>query len=474
MNRQDKLISDFHLFAAGLHSIVLYGTEAPSENSPPSIVATSDLTLYIGLVVAFIIFLVVVICIVKTLRNKNIPNHPGYTRTTTSGGKNQNHQTEKCTFSKQVIFIISGSPSNTNARLNKNGSSLGYVPDLTSGTVHTDYNFTLSDKNSNCSNGSHKNSINGMSTPIPMALLSEFRPISEHFYEQPMVPIKPHSSPETHERAPFLPKNESCSSGQSSPAATFSFQQGVHSNSKKNGFFGAAAKNNMNWATVTAMGAKLTVPSSAVVLTIPQGALDPGQTQDIYVSVNACNQDSLPGFLKSKSIIQWGTSTGNLLKKPVVLSLPHGNCTKNIRFYHCSSLDIADQNAWNQIMLSEDNLQIDPTFCHLITDKLGAYVMTNEDQSCIMSMTTKAALCRCLDSPTCQGNDWRSLAEAAGLSQFLAHFANQSSPSGAILSLWEARNHFVDNHSALLNLAQLLKDINRLDALVILERELKK
>lgn len=88
LNRQDKLISDFHLFAAGLHSIVLYGTEAPSENSPPSIVPTSDLTLYIGLVVAFIIFLVVVICIVKTLRNKNIPTHPGYTRTTgTTGGK---------------------------------------------------------------------------------------------------------------------------------------------------------------------------------------------------------------------------------------------------------------------------------------------------------------------------------------------------------------------------------------------------
>ena len=81
---------------------------------------------------------------------------------------------------------------------------MGYnAPDLTSG-VHSvtgngnsntgnEYNFGgsgtyHSDKNSNCSS-SHK--INGMSTPIPgLTPFSEFRPMSEHFYEQPMVPMK--------------------------------------------------------------------------------------------------------------------------------------------------------------------------------------------------------------------------------------------------------------------------------------------
>ena len=68
-------------FAAGLHSIVLYGTEpATDAPSPSSAVANTDLTLFIGLIVAFIIFLVVVICMIKILRNKSVP-HPSYTLT---------------------------------------------------------------------------------------------------------------------------------------------------------------------------------------------------------------------------------------------------------------------------------------------------------------------------------------------------------------------------------------------------------
>ena len=57
---------------------------------------------------------------------------------------------------------------------------------------------------------------------------------------------------------------------------------------------------------------------------------------------------------------------------------------------------------------------------------------------------------------------------------YSAHFANQASPSEAILNLWESQNNINDNHTALLRLAKILKDINRLDAVVILERELKK
>ena len=94
--------------------------------------------------------------------------------------------------------------------------------------------------------------------------------------------------------------------------------------------------------------------------------------------------------------------------------------------------------------------------------------------SSCMSLSTKQALCRCLDVPTCQGNDWRKLAEVIGVNHYSAHFANQASPSEAILNLWESQNNINDNHTALLRLAKILKDINRLDAVVILERELKK
>ena len=61
---------------------MLYGTEpatdAPASNS--SSVSSTDLTLFIGLIVAFIIFLIVVICMIKILRNKNVP-HPNYSLT---------------------------------------------------------------------------------------------------------------------------------------------------------------------------------------------------------------------------------------------------------------------------------------------------------------------------------------------------------------------------------------------------------
>ena len=47
------------------------------DNSSDSGVATSDLTLYIGLAVAFLIFVLVVFIIVRLLKRKRSP-HTGY------------------------------------------------------------------------------------------------------------------------------------------------------------------------------------------------------------------------------------------------------------------------------------------------------------------------------------------------------------------------------------------------------------
>ena len=62
----------------GLHSIVLYGTEPVTEATPA--VAAADLTLCIGLGLAFIIFLGVIFVIIKLLRRKGGP-YPGYGHT---------------------------------------------------------------------------------------------------------------------------------------------------------------------------------------------------------------------------------------------------------------------------------------------------------------------------------------------------------------------------------------------------------
>lgn len=249
----------------------------------------------------------------------------------------------------------------------------------------------------------------------------------------------------------------------------------------------------MNWATVTETGTRITVPQSTVTLTIPQGAVPAGRTLDIYVAV--LNQEkSGPEHaegLPVTPLVQWGIGNNPRglrlqLLKSVVLSMPHHTSvqkesSKSIRIYHCPDIEV-DNADWT-VLNNLDNLQIDPNFVHLVTDKSGSFVLVQESsgllntyanvQSSIMSNSTKQALCRCLDVPTCQGNDWRKLAEVVGANHYSAHFANQPSPSEAILNLWEARNNFKDNKSALTALAQLLRDINRPDAIVILERELK-
>jgi len=93
--------------------------------------------------------------------------------------------------------------------------------------------------------------------------------------------------------------------------------------------------------------------------------------------------------------------------------------------------------------------------------------------------STRKALCRTLDMTTVHGDNWRRLSELLGFDQYSAFFAAQTSPSDALLSFWESRDSSLsirkesDNSAALYNLANLLKDINRQDAVVILERDMK-
>jgi hypothetical protein len=82
-----------------------------------------------------------------------------------------------------------------------------------------------------------------------------------------------------------------------------------------------------------------------------------------------------------------------------------------------------------------------------------------------------AALSRILDASSCEGNGWQQLATAIGADHYNAHFASQPSPANALLRLWESRNRDPDPLQAL---ARLLKQIRREDAIVILERDIKK
>ncbi len=288
------------------------------------------------------------------------------------------------------------------------------------------------------------------------------------------------------------------------------------------------------WDSVTGSGSKITVSNSSVSLTIPQGAVS--LAQDMYVAV--LNQDHYKPQLDSSQtpvtpVVQCGPADAtHCLQKPVVLTVPHiigngvaVNSRRIMRVLFCADLDHEDAQ-WRLIQPNGDSadsaddvadgesgvyMQVDSTTVHLVTERLGAYVLVanvtdiNQIGGCeprtssvvasssgcsslgsplfeqqnsvamptpsILSATTKAALSRCLDVPSCEGNGWKQLSEVIGAGHYSAFFASQVSPASALLGLWESRNRDPEPLQAL---ASLLREIRREDAIVILEREIKK
>lgn len=78
----------------------------------------------------------------------------------------------------------------------------------------------------------------------------------------------------------------------------------------------------------------------------------------------------------------------------------------------------------------------------------------------------KKQLCGCLDPPNSRGNDWRLLAQKLNVDRYINFFATKSSPTEAILDLWECRHR---NTSAVADLATIFRIMGRTDALRIIE-----
>ncbi|XP_061691212.1 netrin receptor UNC5A isoform X3 [Syngnathoides biaculeatus] len=74
-------------------------------------------------------------------------------------------------------------------------------------------------------------------------------------------------------------------------------------------------------------------------------------------------------------------------------------------------------------------------------------------------------ICSSLDAPCPNGADWRMLAQRLKLERHVGFFASKSSPTSAILDLWEAQ-HF---HSGNINqLAAVMADIGKQEAMIFL------
>ncbi|XP_052738335.1 netrin receptor UNC5C isoform X2 [Bicyclus anynana] len=83
-----------------------------------------------------------------------------------------------------------------------------------------------------------------------------------------------------------------------------------------------------------------------------------------------------------------------------------------------------------------------------------------------LSVRLKRQLCAILDPPNARGNDWRALAARLGVDRYTTWFATKSSPTEAILELWECRER---GPGAVASLAGALRQMDRHDAAELLQ-----
>ena len=153
------------------------------------------------------------------------------------------------------------------------------------------------------------------------------------------------------------------------------------------------------WCAVTSAGARLSLPESGVSLTVPEGALAPGQAQDMFVSVvhdTKCYPDASnggvpprhasesggPQTLLSPVVVVGPAAVSKLLKKPVIVSLPHvaslrhGNWTLGV----ASSEN--EGGSWRRLVtLGQETIntpvytQLDLTTAHIVSDNLAGFCL---------------------------------------------------------------------------------------------------
>ena len=358
---------------------------------------------------------------------------------------------------------------------------LRYSPDLTSeagghgGAVC--YEYTYSDNNSN---NSVKSAKAGYAPPLTLNAqqFSELRPLSEHFYEQPMRVLQ---------------------SSQHSPGGS---EAGCPPVSL--GLPRCADRELLSWRRVGEAGARIAVPRSAVSLTVPQGAIEPGRAEEVWVCVVTAgpSPSAEPGMVAiTPTVIVGPAHLTAHLKKPVVVSIPHsgGPGLAGVRVLQCDRPE-SERPAWRCVAVSgqEDtasstSVYVDSSMCQLVTERLAAFSLVaplHGEPGRASSVPTSSSGCSSLAStPATEPHppfriplgvkqgvagllddpapaDWHQLADRLGLTRYTAFFSSQPSPTEAILNLWEARNR---ESTAVAGLVNTLRGMGRHDAAQILD-----
>lgn len=354
-------------FCQSDRKLVVYGqvTDAPPDvSSAQARQFNSNVVIYISCTVAILVFILLILIAIKVIRRKS-PNPNGYTLTSTDYGygSDESKKTASLGYSPDI------------------GATIGAGGAITPTTVCYEYSYP--DSNSNHSKSGF------------------VRPVSEHHYEQPMVVFPPNQSPADSIGKPTRSEASTSTTGSSShgkgrspqSTATFEGKRSISFPLASTPLPSSSDPKFTTWANVGHNGARVSLPDSNVFLTIPPGALPPGQTVDLYLSViHNVQHPQLLGreTLLAPLVICGPKDVSNKLKKPVILSLPHsaslrhGNWSVSVLQNNDFNQDISSPG-WHKIVtLGQETIntpvyaQLDLNMCHIMTDHLSAMTVTGE------------------------------------------------------------------------------------------------
>ena len=141
------------------------------------------------------------------------------------------------------------------------------------------------------------------------------------------------------------------------------------------------------WSSVTSSGGRIVLSESNISLTVPEGAISPGQTQDMFCSVMH-DTKSYPDLQPGQTLLSPVVLTGphqatKKLRKPFILSFPHtaalrqGNWTISV----VGATEGENMNWRTLVTLGQETInspvyaQLDLNMCHLVTETLTAFAL---------------------------------------------------------------------------------------------------
>ncbi|KAG8177513.1 hypothetical protein JTE90_026859 [Oedothorax gibbosus] len=146
------------------------------------------------------------------------------------------------------------------------------------------------------------------------------------------------------------------------------------------------------WASVTKAGGRITIPDTGISLTIPRGAIRKGSVS-LYLAVLKDDKDR-PNLSDKETILSPIVQCGPpdlTFSKPLILSLPHcavvdspDKWTISIFSSDTPSQEVEAPTWKNLVTVGQETIvtplfcQVDPHRCHLMTEQLGRFAIVGE------------------------------------------------------------------------------------------------